>query len=256
MESAVWLGWLLPAELMPWQALGLVALSFLTSLMTASVGIGGGLVLIAVMVSFLPPVIVLPVHGLVQLGSNAGRAYLLRGFLRKDILLWFTAGGVVGIIVAANTFVALPVVLLEAAIALFVLFSVWAPTMRRRQLAPRSYAAVGATTTFASMFVGGTGSLVAAFLTPERLGRDGFVATHATCMSVQHLLKVFAFAAIGFHFAQWAAVVTAMVGGGFLGTVLGRQILGCIPEAAFRILFRMTMTLLAVRLLYNSVTHL
>ena len=53
---------LLPSDLAVVSAGGLVALSFFTSALTAAVGIGGGVVLLAVMASFLPPLVVLPVR--------------------------------------------------------------------------------------------------------------------------------------------------------------------------------------------------
>ena len=69
---------LIPPELSMLSAVGLVVLSFLTSMLTAAVGIGGGLLMLTVMVSFLPPIIVLPVHGVIQLGSNGGRMAVMR----------------------------------------------------------------------------------------------------------------------------------------------------------------------------------
>ena len=48
------------------------------------------------------------------------------------------------------------------------------------------------------MFVGATGLLVAAFISPEKLGRMATVSTQATCTMVQHGLKVIVFGALGF----------------------------------------------------------
>jgi hypothetical protein len=51
----------------------LSAASFLTSLLTAALGIGGGLGLLSVMPSFIPMAAVVPLHGVTQLVSNASR---------------------------------------------------------------------------------------------------------------------------------------------------------------------------------------
>ncbi len=53
--------------------LGLSAVSFVTSVIAATVGIGGGLGLLAVMPSFVPISAVVPLHGVTQLASNASR---------------------------------------------------------------------------------------------------------------------------------------------------------------------------------------
>ena len=51
-----------PPDLTVLLTAALVLLSFLTSALTASVGLGGGLVLLVVLASFLPPLVVLPVQ--------------------------------------------------------------------------------------------------------------------------------------------------------------------------------------------------
>lgn len=66
--------WLLPADLSLWAVLALVATACLTSAMTAALGIGGGVLLLAIMSMLLPAAAIIPLHGLVQLGSNANRA--------------------------------------------------------------------------------------------------------------------------------------------------------------------------------------
>ncbi len=76
----------LPPELSVIAAAGLVAFSFFTSVLTTVASIGGGTALISAMASFLPPLIVLPVHGGVQLGSNAGRTWLMRPHIDTPIV--------------------------------------------------------------------------------------------------------------------------------------------------------------------------
>ena len=48
----------------------LVFISSLTSLLTAIAGAGGGAVLIAILALVLPAQAIIPVHGVVQMGSN------------------------------------------------------------------------------------------------------------------------------------------------------------------------------------------
>lgn len=43
-----------------------------TSFFTTCFGIGGGVMLLGVMAQVLPPQLIIPLHGAVQLGSNAG----------------------------------------------------------------------------------------------------------------------------------------------------------------------------------------
>ena len=103
-----------PPDLTVLLTAGLVLLSFLTSALTASVGLGGGLVLLVVLASFLPPLVVLPVHGVVQFGSNFGRASLLRQYIDWSITGYFLVGSILGVILAGQIFVALPADVLRA----------------------------------------------------------------------------------------------------------------------------------------------
>ena len=69
---------LLPPDLPPWLFLLFCSISFLTSALTAALGLGGGVALLAAMATVLPPVALIPVHGVIQLGSNVGRAVIQR----------------------------------------------------------------------------------------------------------------------------------------------------------------------------------
>ncbi len=233
-------------------ALGLVILSYFTSALTATAGIGGGIALISVMATFLPPATVLPVHGVVQLGSNVGRTYLMRHYIDVPITILFALGALVGVAVAALIFVSLSTRTLQLLLAAFILFAVWTPRLRASRIPPRGFLLVGALATFCTMFVGATGPFVAAFMSTERLQRHGLVATTAACLSLQHALKIIAFGLLGFAFLSWIPLVTAMIATGFLGTLTGRRLLDRMPERAFVIVFKAVMTVLALRLLWSA----
>ena len=253
MSGAGGLAWLLPPELSAPAFAGFCLLSFFTSALTIVAGIGGGVTLLTVLVSFLPPAIVLPVHGVVQLGSNVGRTLLLRQHVAWPVIGWFVAGTLLGAALASQVFVTLPAGLLQTVIAVFVLWAVWGPKRgERRALPPRGYLAVGAGSGFVSLFVGGTGPLVASFLSPETLGRHRLVATHAACMTAQHGAKALAFGFVGFAYLPWLPFLAAMIAAGLAGTAVGRKLLGKLPEEHFRRLFRGVLTLLALRLLYMA----
>ena len=245
---------LIPPELSMLSAAGLVALSFFTSALTAAVGIGGGLLLLTVMVSFLPPIIVLPVHGVIQLGSNGGRMAVMRQHVDWRIWGFFAIGSILGVILAGQVFINLSLEVLRAVLGLFVLYAVWTPKLRPSNIGRKGYTLVGIGTTFITMFVGATGPLVSSFLSPEKLGRERMVATLASCMTIQHGLKGIAFGVLGFYFQPWIPVIVVMIASGFLGTLLGRRILKGLPERLFSRLFRIVLTLLAGRLLYLAIT--
>lgn len=77
-------------------------------------------------------------------------------------------------------------------------------------------------------------------------------ATFASCMTFQHGLKAFVFTFVGFSFAQWAGLVIIMIASGALGTFFGLKALKRIPAEKFMLTFKVVVTLLALRLLWQA----
>jgi len=247
---------LLPPALPPLQALFLILAAGFTSMLTAAMGIGGGLLLLAIMGQVVPPAALIPVHGLAQLGSNINRALMMRSHIDWRLAGLFAAGAVPGALLASMIVVQLPLVTIQLCIGLFILWLVWGPRPGRRELASWKMLLVGGMTTVLTMFVGATGPLVAAYI--HRSGFDRFrtVATFASCLSIQHLLKAAVFSFIGFSFSDWLGLALAMIGAGALGTWIGLHLLRRIPAERFGLIFRILLTLLALRLLWLACSSL
>lgn len=232
-------------------ALLLIITSTLTSMLTAAMGIGGGVLLLAVMAAMVPPAALIPVHGLVQLGSNGNRALLTREHIDWSLLRLFLGGAVIGAVIAYFVVVQLPVEVIQLSVAGFILFLVWGPKLGKTEMPPAGLVLAGAGTTLVTMFVGATGPLVAAFV--HRLGYEKYctVATFAACMTVQQLLKMLVFGLIGFAFTDWLVLIVLMIAGGFVGTWVGLNILKKVPAERFQLIFRLLVTALALRLIWQ-----
>lgn len=237
-------------------ALLLIGLSALTSLITATLGIGGGMLLLAVMASSVPLAALIPVHGLVQLGSNANRALLTFRFTDWRMLRLFSVGAVVGAGVASFIVIQLPLVILKLAIALFILFLLWGSKPKAQPMSAPGRVLAGLVTTLVSMFVGATGPLVAAFAHRNSYSKMQLTATFSSCMTVQHGLKAFVFACIGFSFWQWAGLIAAMIASGAVGTWVGLHFLKRVPATRFALIFKVVVSLLALRLLVEAILTL
>ena len=110
----------------------------------------------------------------------------------------------------------------------------------------------GGFSSFLTMFFGGTGPFVAAYVKTMGFGRMTYVATHALLMTVQHSLKTVAFGFLGFAFGPWLPLIGAMICAGFLGTVAGRQVLIRTNEARFKTILNAILIILAVRLIWEG----
>lgn len=243
---------LLPASLSLLDASILIVTAGFTSLMTAAMGIGGGVLLLAVLASFVPAAALIPLHGLVQLGSNANRALMTRQHIDWQLVRLFAIGALGGALLASFIVVQLPLQWIQISVALFILYLVWGPQPGRHSLGTAGQIAAGGLTTLASMFVGATGPLVAGFIHRHGMDKLATTATFATCMSAQHLLKMAVFSTVGFAFHDWLPLVALMVLSGSVGSWLGLKLLNRIPGDYFRQGFRVLVTLLALRLLWSA----
>ena len=234
-------------------ALALMGASFCTSALTAAFGIGGGAVLLAVLANLLPPSALIPVHGVVQLGSNTGRALMLLPHVARELVLPFLVGSVLGIAIGALVVVELPPAAIQIGVGAFILWSVVAtpPDIFRR-----SAWVAGLGSSFLTMFFGATGPFVAAYVKTQKLGRVVYVATHAACMTAQHLLKVIAFGLLGFAFGEYLGLIAGMVAFGFLGTLAGGRVLMRIDERRFGLALNAILVILAARLIWEGVMTL
>lgn len=237
-----------------WPVTGLLlTVSFASSFITAAFGIGGGIAMLTALASLLPVPAVIPVHGVVQLGSNAGRLVVFRRHLLLPVLAPFVLGSLAGVALGGSVVVSLSAGMLQLALGLFILATVWLPPPAMFR---RSALLVGAFSSFLTMFFGGTGPFVAAFVKAQEPDRMHFVGSHAMLMTVQHLLKSLFFGLFGFAFGHWMPLIAALIATGFLGTLAGRRALVHIDEALFQRVLTGILTVLALRLIWVGVSEL
>ncbi|MDH3442735.1 MAG: sulfite exporter TauE/SafE family protein [Deltaproteobacteria bacterium] len=232
----------------------LCTVSFLGSFTAAALGLGGGILVLATMAQLLPPTVLVPIHGVVQLGSNLGRALLLLRHTLTAIVPPFLAGTLVGAALGAQFVITLPKQWLQIVLAIFILTTTWAPQFQSGSTGKVKFIVVGALTTIISMFVGGTGALVGAFVSPACADRRQFVSTHAVVMAIQHAFKVIAFGILGFAFSHYIPLLLGLVLFGFLGSYAGRSVLNRLPERVFRVGLKTILTLLGLRLLFTALS--
>ena len=243
---------LLLGPLSPGLLLGLVLTAACTSMMTAALGAGGGVMLLAVMAQVLPPQVIIPVHGIVQMGSNLGRAIMAWRHIDWTVIAAFVPGAVIGAGLGAWLLVSLPPTVLYLSIAATILYLCWGPKLPRLVLGPAGTAAAGAVTTFLTLFAGATGPLVAAFIKQIHADRFRSIATFAAAMSVQHVFKAGVFVGAGVDLVDWFGPMAAMIGAGAFGTWAGLHLLKKMQDADFTRLFNIVLTLLALRLVWQA----
>ena len=143
----------------------LVATAFVAAILSAVVGMAGGITLLSVMLLFQSPFVAVPLHGAIQLASNSSRAIVQRAHIRWSIVAAFAVlllpAGFVGLKVAAL----LPGSVLKAVIGVFVLLSTWVPIRGTVPHAARSgrFVLLGGAAGVLNTSIGASGPLIAPF---------------------------------------------------------------------------------------------
>ena len=233
------------------------AAAFAAAVLSGVLGMAGGVALLGVLLFYLPPLVAIPLHGVIQLVSNGSRVVAQRRHARLDWIGWYMLplipAGLVGLRVAQ----ALPESALEGAIGAVALLATWLP--KRRGAAggaaarPRlRFLALGGCTGFLNMVVGATGILLDPFFLGLGLTRQALVGTKAACQALGHLAKVGLFGAAGFAFAEHAPLLALGAASAALGTWVGSRLLDRLSEEGFLWLYRSVLTGLALRLLWKA----
>ena len=229
----------------------LIFASMVTSFITSAFGIGGGAILIGLLALKLPPFALLPIHGIVQIGSNFGRTIIFLKEIKKDVLIPFSIGTILGSSLGGTFFIQIEPWILQLVVATFILWSVFG-----------KIPAIGAThvifggmfSGFFTMFFGASGTLVAGMVKTMKLQPTNHLATHSALMTIQHLTKVIIFGFVGFAYAEYFLLITAMIISGFIGTIIGKKILVKFGQKYFKLVLNSILTLIAINLTWNALT--
>lgn len=240
----------MPTELSEFTVYFLISASMMTSFISAAFGIGGGAILLGLLALKLPSIALLPIHGIVQIGSNLGRAVIFFKDIKRGPLIPFGIGTILGASLGGSLFVQIEPWLLQLSVAIFILWSVFG-----------KIPAIGSThiifggifSGFLTMFFGASGAVVAGMVKTMKLNPINHLATHSALMTIQHLIKVIIFGFIGFVYAEYFLLITAMIFSGFIGTLIGKKVLVKLGHKYFKIVLNVVLTLISLNLIWNAI---
>jgi len=222
---------------------------FFTSCLAAVMGMGGGILLIAVMPGLVPAHAILPLHAVTQLASNVSRTAFGWRDIDFGIVPAFLVGAVAGAWLGSEVYQRLDLHWLPALIGLLILLYTWAPLPRVPGGGQLSLALLGFYQTGLGMIAGATGPVGAAVLLRRNTGRDWLVVNTALYMALNHALRVVAFLALGFSLMAWWQLAGAMVVAGICGSWVGTRLRHLVPQRNFQRVFRAMVTVLALRMI-------
>ena len=223
------------------------------STLSGVIGMGGGVLLVAVMATMLDPALVVPLHGVIQLVSNSTRSWALWRRVDWGRFLLYTPTLLIGAALGSRLYVESGLPWFRPLVGAFALaFLLWDRFRPSRLMLPRwIFLPAGLLGGVITMLVGASGFYLATFFLRDDLDREQIVATKAAIQTVGHLVKIPAFLAIGFDYRIHLDLLLPLLVCAVSGTLLGTRILKRLPEAVFQTAFRVLLTLLGLRLVLS-----
>lgn len=233
---------------------------------------GGGILLLAVMLSILSHAETIPAHGAVQLVSNGTRLLVFLRHVDVSTVGRFAIGAVPGSLLGGLLLVWVRKDNIETtepyfkiAIGLYVLIMTFRP-LKGPQRGGSAKPAPGFSIFTLFGFLAGTfgltigaiGPLIAPAFVHVGFVKERLIATKAVCQALIHLLKVPIFLASGLvDYTKLGLLIVVMSAMVVPGTLIGKRILAHVDAGTFAMLFRLAMLLAGLKLLgYDGVYQL
>ena len=242
----------------------LIISAFITSSISAVLGMGGGIILLGIMAILIPEgYMVIALHGIIQLVSNTTRTYVFKKHLKKDLVKEFSIGVFFGVMLSIAIIIILiqlfqvssaneiKVEILKPLIGLFIIWYLFLKGPKKEKQIG-SFIPVGTISGLSSIFVGATGPLIAPFFISRNLLKENIIANKAACQMVTHLTKIPLFIYFfNVNYLNEYQILFPLILAVFLGTNFGKKILSFIPEKLFRKIFKIALFLIAIRLILS-----
>lgn len=236
----------------PLEVLLLTVSTFFCTILTATTGAGGGVLLLALMLQLVPPAVAIPAHGFVQLFANITRTWIFRRDLAWPVIWRFALLLPVGAAVGLLVFQGLPESSVKLLIGVFVLLTVISGRIKGLAGAKppiNIFIPVGFATGILNMVVGVIGPVLAALVIRLGIKKEGIVGTLGFFGVVGNITKIVGFTFVGFSFAKYWLVFLLMVPAAILGMNVGKHLLWRVSEATFARLLQGVLVVMALKLI-------
>ncbi len=233
--------------------LGIVA--FVAAMLAAVTGFGGAAVLLPMLVFVFGVREAIPILTVAQLIGNASRVWFNRHELEWKIVAWFALGAIPMAILGGMLFARAPLTALTRILGAFlILIVVWRHVRHGSAWKPpvKSFAIIGAGSSFLSALLGSVGPLMAPFFLAYGLTKGAYIGTEALATVVMHLTKLAAYkesAILPLH-----AVLAGLALGPIMvfGSFAGKRVVDRLPERVFIRIIELTLLAAGVLFIFKG----
>lgn len=233
----------------------------ITSIISGILGMGGGIILMALYNYLLPVKIAFILHGITQFSSNSSRAFLLKKSIQWKIVMPYLLGSLISFFFlrllgfSTNKNIAF----IGLGVFPFVAFLPRISSLLSIDKKGRSVIC-GVLVTIAQIMAGASGSVLDIFYLNSNLNRYQIVASKALTQTLGHLIKLFYYFILIKNFEEltilpyyiyFLVVITA-----YIGTYIGKIILKSFSENYFRAISQKVIFTIALFLLFQGLRNL
>ena len=230
----------------------LVIVTFFSSIISATTGSGGGVLLFSVMTLYLPLFVLIPIHGFLQMCMNWLRCCFLVDAMRWKSFAFFSISACIGAVCAVIFIPKIPKEIPYFIIALFIFYTILKPkNIPDFIIGDRWFAVVGLITGILGILVGAIGPFLALFYVRKDLSKQQVVANKSAMQAIIHTTKLPIFLYLGFSYFDYAYFITALLIAGLIGTRIGIYALMWIPQVYFFIVFKCALFFAGLKLLHQ-----
>ena len=242
----------------------LIIAALFTSAISAMIGMGGGIILLGLMAIIIPEgYLVIALHGMIQLVGNSTRAFVFRNAIKKDLVFNYFFGSIIGSLISISIVIILIQLYkvesanqiafdyLKPLIGIYILWFVY--LRKKDSIKKHNFFNVGILGGVTSIFIGAVGPLIAPFFLKNNLKKENVIANKAACQIISHLAKVPIFIFyFDLDYSDHLELLLPLMISVYFGTIIGKRLLGFISEKSFKILFKISLSIIAVRLIIDE----
>ncbi|NNC76668.1 MAG: sulfite exporter TauE/SafE family protein, partial [Woeseiaceae bacterium] len=186
------------------------------------------------------------------IGSTTTRVLLFWQHIEWKIAGPFLVASAFGALLGSRLYFELPDRAIAIMIALLMLVAIWLPGIKWRPKLRHPWLIVGFVHSLLSTLFA-YGAILQSIILHTGLNRRQVVGTVGGCLTGMAVFKISGYALNGFDYGPFLWTIAAAVAVSFVGTWIGKQLVDRISERAFRIAFRVLITVTALRLIYVNV---
>ena len=236
----------------------LAIVALLTSIISAILGMAGGVMLLAVMMCFLTHAESIPTHAAVQIASNGTRVLAFLRHVDRSAFGRFLIGVVPGASIGLLLLWSLGQMggsepYLKTLMGLYIVGSTFIPRGRTHRHAAGSwwdFPLMGLVAGVAALTVGAVGPLIAPLFARRNFSKERLIATKAVCQLSIHVFKIPAFILMReLDLSKLGLLAVIMIVMVIPGTLIGKRLQQGVSESQFRIAFRVALILAGLKVL-------